>query len=75
MVRCVLCCLAMLCVTVQFAVSVQAAEPFDLPDCTADFSSEVVLNTSALETMHALLSGTAGVARGSGESTRPFSQP
>ena len=51
MVRCVLCCLAMLCVTVQFAVSVQAAEPFDLPDCTADFSSEVVLNTSALEAM------------------------
>ncbi len=51
MVRCVLCGLAMLCVTVQFAVSVQAAEPFDLPDCTADFSSEVVLNTSALEAM------------------------
>lgn len=30
---------------------VQAAEPFDLPDCAADFASEVVLNAAVLDAM------------------------
>lgn len=30
---------------------VQAAEPFGLPDCAAEFASEVVLNAAALEAM------------------------
>ena len=41
----------MLCLLLCLVSPVQAAEPFGLPDCAADFASEVVLNAAALDAM------------------------
>jgi hypothetical protein len=41
----------MLFLLLCLAPSVKAAEPFDLPDCAADFASEVVLSAAALDAM------------------------
>lgn len=41
----------MLFLLLCFAFPVKADEPFDLPDCAADFASEVILNAVALDAM------------------------
>jgi formylglycine-generating enzyme required for sulfatase activity len=52
MSRCTVCFnVVVWCAMVGFATLLQAAEPFDLPDCTADFGSEVLLNAPLLEAM------------------------
>jgi iron(II)-dependent oxidoreductase len=52
MSRCVVCLsTVVLCAAMWFVSSSQAAEPFELPECVADFDSEVVLNPTMLEAM------------------------
>lgn len=41
----------LVCVVLGFAGTVGAAEPFGLPECAADFTGEVVLNTTLLDAM------------------------
>ena len=43
--------LVLFCLVIRIVPPSQAAEPFGLPDCVADFGAEVVINAALLDTM------------------------